>query len=110
MYISCKFNEIFYPILKDCIEISDGAYTKDDLLNIEKTESDVHEIFTRQIEEKREYDKKIMTAKNLFICLLILSIVTMIIMLVILFKNSFALSFTWSNKEKHCSYLFSECY
>jgi cyclin B len=36
MYISCKFNEIFYPILKDCIEISDGAYTKEDLLNIEK--------------------------------------------------------------------------
>ena len=36
MYISCKFNEVFYPILKDCIEISDGAYTKDDLLNIEK--------------------------------------------------------------------------
>ena len=36
MYISCKFNEIFYPILKDCIEISDGAYTKDDLLRIEK--------------------------------------------------------------------------
>lgn len=59
--------------------------TFEDLLNIEKTESDVHEIFTRQIEEKREYDKKIMTAKNLFICLLILSIVTMIIMLVILF-------------------------
>ena len=36
MYISCKFNEIFYPILKDCIEISDGAYTKEDLLRIEK--------------------------------------------------------------------------
>ena len=36
MYISCKFNEIFYPILKDCIEISDGAYTKEDLLSIEK--------------------------------------------------------------------------
>ena len=36
MYISCKFHEIFYPILKDCVEITDGAYTKDDLLRIEK--------------------------------------------------------------------------
>ena len=36
MYISCKFHEIFYPILKDCVEITDGAYTKDDLLRMEK--------------------------------------------------------------------------
>ena len=36
MYISCKFHEIFYPILKDCVEITDGAYTKEDLLRIEK--------------------------------------------------------------------------
>ena len=36
MYISCKYHEIFYPILKDCVEITDGAYTKDDLLRIEK--------------------------------------------------------------------------
>ena len=36
MYISCKFHEIFYPILKDCVEITDGAYTKEDLLMIEK--------------------------------------------------------------------------
>ena len=36
MYISCKFHEIFYPILKDCVEITDGAYTKEDLLRMEK--------------------------------------------------------------------------
>ena len=36
MYISCKFHEIFYPILKDYEEITDGAYTKEDLLRIEK--------------------------------------------------------------------------
>ena len=36
MYISCKYHEIFYPILKDCVEITDGAYTKEDLLRIEK--------------------------------------------------------------------------
>ena len=36
MYISCKFHEIFYPILKDFVEITDGAYTKEDLLRIEK--------------------------------------------------------------------------
>ena len=28
MYISCKYHEIFYPVLKDFIEITDGAYKK----------------------------------------------------------------------------------
>ena len=36
MYISCKYHEIFYPVLKDFIEITDGAYKKEDLLRIEK--------------------------------------------------------------------------
>ena len=36
LYIACKFQEIYYPQLKDCVEETDGAYTKEDLLKIEK--------------------------------------------------------------------------
>lgn len=36
LYISCKFYEIYYPQLKECVEATDGAYSKEDLLNIEK--------------------------------------------------------------------------
>ena len=35
LYIACKFQEIYYPQLKDCVEETDGAYTKEDLLKIE---------------------------------------------------------------------------
>ena len=35
-YISCKFYEIYYPQLKECVEATDGAYSKEDLLKIEK--------------------------------------------------------------------------
>ena len=36
LYIASKFQEIYYPQLKDCVEETDGAYTKEDLLKIEK--------------------------------------------------------------------------
>ena len=36
LYIACKFSEIYYPQLKECVEATDGAYNKDDLLRIEK--------------------------------------------------------------------------
>jgi len=36
LYISSKFQEILYPQIKDCIEATDGAYTKEELLNMEK--------------------------------------------------------------------------
>ena len=36
LYIASKFQEIYYPQLKDCVEETDGAYTKEDLLRIEK--------------------------------------------------------------------------
>jgi len=36
LYISCKFYEIYYPQLKECVEATDGAYSKEDLLRIEK--------------------------------------------------------------------------
>ena len=36
LYISCKFYEIYYPQLKECVEATDGAYSKEDLLKIEK--------------------------------------------------------------------------
>ena len=36
LYISSKFQEIFFPQIKECIEATDGAYTKDDLLKMEK--------------------------------------------------------------------------
>ena len=36
LYIACKFQEIYYPQLKDYVEETDGAYTKEDLLRIEK--------------------------------------------------------------------------
>lgn len=36
LYIACKFQEIYYPQLKDWVEETDGAYTKEDLLSIEK--------------------------------------------------------------------------
>ena len=36
LYIACKFQEVYYPQLKDCVEETDGAYTKEDLLRIEK--------------------------------------------------------------------------
>ena len=36
LYIACKFREIYYPQLKDCVEATDSAYTKEDILRIEK--------------------------------------------------------------------------
>ena len=36
LYISCKFNEIYCPQLNEFVEATDGAYSKDDLLRIEK--------------------------------------------------------------------------
>jgi len=36
LFIASKFQEIYYPQLKDCVEVTDGAYSKDDLLRIEQ--------------------------------------------------------------------------
>jgi cyclin B len=36
LYIACKFQEVYYPQIKDFVEETDGAYNKDDLLRIEK--------------------------------------------------------------------------
>ena len=36
LYIACKFREIYYPQFKDFFDATDGAYTKEDILRIEK--------------------------------------------------------------------------
>jgi hypothetical protein len=37
MLIACKYEEIWPPLIKDYIHISDGAYTKDNIINMEQS-------------------------------------------------------------------------
>lgn len=36
MLISCKYEEIYPPIVKDFVYITDNAYTKDEILAMER--------------------------------------------------------------------------
>jgi cyclin B len=36
MLIACKYEEIYPPIVKDFVYITDNAYTKDDILKMER--------------------------------------------------------------------------
>ena len=37
MLIACKYEEIWPPLIKDYIHISDNAYTKSDIINMEQS-------------------------------------------------------------------------
>ena len=37
MLIACKYEEIWPPLIKDYIHISDNAYTKEDIINMEQS-------------------------------------------------------------------------
>ena len=36
MFIACKYEEIYPPIVKDFVYITDNAYQKDDILAMER--------------------------------------------------------------------------
>ncbi len=36
MLIACKYEEIYPPIVKDFVYITDNAYTKEEILSMEK--------------------------------------------------------------------------
>ncbi len=37
MLIACKYEEIYPPIVKDFVYITDNAYTKEEILEMEKS-------------------------------------------------------------------------